>query len=87
MRGGLRGRSRAHRSRLRRIAQDCDPTAYSCTPSGRTDAQGAQAAQGARLPRNPPHADKAKREGLIWKTFLAAKNAKVAKRLIGDSND
>ena len=41
--------SRAHRSRSRRDAQDCDPKAYMHTPSGRMDAHAARAAQGARL--------------------------------------
>ena len=58
MRGKFRRRSRAHRSRSRRIAQDCYPTAYMHTPSGRMDAQADRAAQGARLRRNLPHADR-----------------------------
>ena len=58
MRGKFRRRSRAHRSRSRRIAQDCDPTAYMHTPSGSMDAQAGRAAQGARLRRNLPHADR-----------------------------
>ena len=58
MRGKFRRRSRAHRSRSRRIAQDCDPTAYMYTTRGRMDAQADRAAQGARLRRNLPHADR-----------------------------
>ena len=58
MRGKFRRRSRAHRSRSRRIAQDCDPTAYMHTTRGRMDAQAGRAAQGARLRRNLPHADR-----------------------------
>ncbi len=37
-RGHGRGRSRAEPSKTRRVAQDCDPTAYMYTPSGRKDA-------------------------------------------------
>ena len=37
-RGHGRGRSRAEPSKTRRVAQDCDPTAYTYTPSGRKDA-------------------------------------------------
>ena len=51
--------SRAHRSSLRRFRQDCDPKPYLCTASGRMDAGIARNAQGARLRRNRPHADKA----------------------------
>ena len=50
--------SRAHRSRSRRDAQDCDPKAYMHTPSGRMDAHAARAAQGVRLRRNLPCADR-----------------------------
>jgi len=38
MRGHGRGRSGAEPSKTRRVAQDCDPTAYMYTPSGRKDA-------------------------------------------------
>ena len=37
-RGHGRGRRRAEPSKTRRVAQDCDPTAYMYTPSGRKDA-------------------------------------------------
>ena len=37
-RGHGRGRSGAEPSKTRRVAQDCDPTAYMYTPSGRKDA-------------------------------------------------
>ena len=51
--------SRAHRSRLTAACTACDPTAYWCTPSGRTGVQDAQYAQGARLPRPRPQGWKA----------------------------
>ena len=38
MRGHGRGRSGAEPSKTRRVAQDCDPTAYMYTPSGCKDA-------------------------------------------------
>ena len=38
LRGHGRGRSGAEPSKTRRVAQDCDPTAYMYTPSGRKDA-------------------------------------------------
>jgi hypothetical protein len=37
-RGHGRGHRRAEPSKTRRVAQDCDPTAYMYTPSGRKDA-------------------------------------------------
>ncbi|MBO7206832.1 MAG: hypothetical protein J6W10_04390 [Kiritimatiellae bacterium] len=43
MRGLVRGRSRAHRGRLWRVAQDSTPKAYMYTSSGSMDAQIAQA--------------------------------------------
>ena len=38
---------------MRRFAQDCDPSTYSCTSSGRKDAKIAHIKSGVRLTRNP----------------------------------
>ena len=58
-RGQNRGRSRADRSRSRRVAQDCAPKAYMHTSSVRMDAQIARPAMGA--PGSRPKADIAER--------------------------
>ena len=76
--------SRAHRSSLRRLRQDCDPKPYLCTASGRMDAGIARNAQGARLRRNRPHADKAE-AGRRWEGRLRkrqSRNRAAVNRLI-----
>ena len=52
--------SGAEPARARRVAQDCDPTAYMHTPSGRKDARIGRPHGRAPLRRNKPHADKAR---------------------------
>ena len=58
-RGSNRGRSGTEPSRLRRVAQDCDPKTYSCMSSGRKDARIAKARRRVPLPRIEQHIDKA----------------------------
>ncbi len=62
-RGSNRGRSGTEPSRLRRVAQDCDPKTYSCMSSGRKDARIAKARRRVPLPRFEPHVDKAGKTG------------------------
>ena len=59
-RGHVRGRSGTEPSRLRRVAQDCDPKTYLRMSSGRKDARIAKARRRVPLPRTWPHFDKAK---------------------------
>ena len=46
--------SRADAFQMWRFALDCDPKTYSCTSSGRKDAQIAHIKSGARLEQHPP---------------------------------
>ena len=77
-RGSNRGRSGTEPSRLRRVAQDCDPKTYSCMSSGRKDARIAKARRRVPLPRFEPHVDKAGKTRTSASSRLASRAISIS---------